>query len=71
MGLTLIWRETLALVYDEEGGRGGMGEGKLDAGEASGKGMSAGRRRGKSTYLSSSASLRMGVPVCMVCMRST
>lgn len=37
MGRTVIWGETFALVDDEEGGRGGMGEGKLDAGEASGK----------------------------------
>lgn len=47
-GQTLIWGETLALVYDEEGRGRGMCEGKLDAGKASGKSDECGgERRGE------------------------
>ena len=67
----MVRGETLALVDDEEGGGRRVGEGKLDAGEAPGKGEGPARGSRAGTDLSSSDSLRMGVPVCIVCMRRT
>ena len=72
VSLTVFGRHALSLVNDEQRRWFGMHDRKLDTSEPPGRNSSRLiLNKVKITYLSSSASLLMGIPVCIVCMRST